>query len=93
MVTVIASFGVILAAAYMLWLYRRVMFGKVASSEIKEMKDLNQTELYIFASLAFIVLFFGVYPEPLLNTVDISVDNLINKYQANINFYLAQNNN
>jgi NADH-quinone oxidoreductase subunit M len=93
LVAVLASLGVILAAAYMLSLYRRVIFGKVVSSEIKEMTDLNKTEMYIFASLVFLTLFFGVYPEPLFNTVDISVNNLIDKYQTDINFHLAQTNN
>jgi len=93
LVTVLASLGVILAAAYMLWLYRRVIFGKVASSEIKEMPDLNKTEIYIFSSLVFLTLFFGVYPEPLLNTVDISVTNLINNYHTDLDFHLAQKDN
>ena len=93
LVAVLASLGVILVAAYMLWLYRRVIFGKVVSSEIKDMKDLNKTEIYIFASIAFLTLFFGIYPEPLLNTVDISINNLIDKYQIDINFHLAQTNN
>ena len=92
-VAVLASLGVILVAAYMLWLYQRVIFGKVVSSEIKDMKDLNKTEIYIFASIAFLTLFFGIYPEPLLNTVDISINNLIDKYQIDINFHLAQTNN
>ena len=90
---VLASLGVIFAAAYMLWLYRRVIFGKIASSEIKEMVDLNKTELYIFSSIVFLTLFFGIYPEPLLNTVNVSIDNLIDKYNANINFHIAQKNN
>ena len=93
LVAVLASIGVILAAAYMLWLYRRVVFGKINLSGIKEMSDLNKSETYIFASLAALIIFFGVYPEPLLNTVDVSVDNLINKYQTNINFYLSHKNN
>ena len=90
---VLASLGVILAAAYMLWLYRRVIFGKIGNSEIKEMLDLNKTELYIFTSIVFLTLFFGIYPEPLLNTVNVSIDNLIDKYNANINFHIAQTNN
>ena len=93
MTAVLASLGVILAAAYMLWLYRRVIFGKVATSEIKEMTDLNKIELYFFAIIAFLVLFFGIYPEPLFNTINISVDNLIEKYNSNINFYTTQTNN
>ena len=89
-VGVLASLGVILAAAYMLWLYKRVIFGKVTISEIKEMVDLNKTEIYIFASLAFLILFFGFYPEPLFNTIDISVNNLIENYQTDLNFHLAK---
>jgi len=92
-VAVLASLGVILAAVYMLWLYKRVIFGKMASSEIKEMADLNKTEIYIFASLVFLTIFFGIYPEPLFNTIDISVSNLIDNYKTDLNFYLTQTNN
>ncbi len=92
-VAILASLGVILAASYMLWLYRRVVFGKISNAEIKDMKDLNRTEIYIFSTLIFLTLFFGFYPDPLLNTVDISVDNLIENYQKNINFNLVQINN
>ena len=93
LVAILASLGVILAAAYMLWLYRRVIFGKVVSSEIKEMQDLKKTEIYIFASLVFLTLFFGVYPDPLFETVNVSINNLIDNYQTDINFNLAQKNN
>ena len=93
LVAILASLGVILAAAYMLWLYKRVIFGKIANSEIKIMTDLNKTEIYIFSSLAFLILFFGVYPEPLFNTIDISVNNLIENYQIDINFHLAEATN
>ena len=93
LVAILASLGVILAAAYMLWLYKRVIFGKITNSEIKIMSDLNKTEIYIFSSLAFLILFFGVYPEPLFNTIDISVNNLIENYQIDINFYLAETTN
>jgi len=92
-VAVLASLGIILAAAYMLWLYKRVIFGKMASSEIKEMTDINKSEIYIFASLVFLTIFFGIYPEPLFNTIDISVSNLIDSYQMDLDFYLTQTNN
>ena len=93
LVAVLASLGVILADAYMLWLYQRVVFGKIAVSEIKEMKDLNNNETYIFLSLVFLTLFFGFYPEPLFNTINVSVSNLIENYQTNIDFYLVGKNN
>ena len=93
LVAVLASLGIILAAAYMLWLYRRVAFGRVANSEIKEMKDLNKIELYIFASLVFLTIFFGVYPEILFNTMDTSVNNLIDNYQNAISVSLIEKGN
>ena len=92
-VAVIASLGIILAAAYMLWLYRRVIFGRLLSSELKDMKDLNKTELYILFTLAFLTLFFGFYPEPLFVTIDVSVNNLIENYQANLDLYLTKKGN
>ncbi len=90
LVAVFASLGIILAAAYMLWLYRRVIFGKIANSEIKQMPDLNRNEIYIFSSLVFLTIFFGFYPEPLLSTFDVSISNLIDNYQMDINFHLSQ---
>ena len=89
-VAVFATFGIILVAAYMLWLYGRVIFGKVTNSEIKNIKDLNKTELYIFITLAFLILFFGFYPEPLFNTIDVSINNLIEKYELEIKFHSNQ---
>ena len=92
-VAVMASFGVILAAVYMLWLSKRVIFGKIINSEIKEMNDLGKVEIYIFASLIFLTIFFGIYPAPLFNTIDTSVTNLIDNYHSNLNFYLTEKNN
>ena len=87
LVAVLASLGVILAAAYMLLLYGRVIFGKIANQETKSMNDLNKVEIYIFASLVFLTIFFGFYPKPLINTIDVSVQNLINNYEININYH------
>ena len=92
LVAVIASLGIILAAAYMLWLYRRIIFGKILNNEIKELNDLNKTEFYILTSLVFLTMFFGVYPEPLLTTLDVSINNLVNNYEADINFYISEMN-
>ena len=54
------------------------------------MPDLNRTEIYIFLSLGFLILFFGFYPEPLLNTIDVSVNNLIENYQTKVNLHLNE---
>ncbi len=84
-VAAIASLGVILGAAYMLWLYRRVVFGEIKNSELKKMLDLDKSEIFILVSLALPILYFGFYPEPILNTINISVENLISNYDLIIN--------
>jgi len=90
LVAVLASLGVIFAAAYMLWLYKRVIFGKINNNELNKIYDLNKTEIFILSSLAFLTLFFGFYPEPLLRTVDISVSELIINYEKDLTFYLKE---
>ena len=91
LVATIASLGVILAAAYMLWLYKRVIFGIVINEKLKKLKDLSKTELFILSSLAFPIIFFSFYPEPLLNTTEVSIKNLIEMYNNNININLIKN--
>ena len=84
LVATIASFGVVLGAAYMLWLYKRVVFGQVINKDLLKMLDLNSSEIFILASLAIPILFFGFYPEPLLNTINVSITNLIDTYNYKI---------
>ncbi len=84
LVAVIASLGVILGAAYMLWLYKRVVFGKLLNKDLEKMLDLNKSEYLILITLAIPVLFFGFYPEPLLNTIEVSVNDLITMYNLNL---------
>jgi len=86
LVAAIASLGVILAAAYMLWLYKRVVFGNLVNKKILKMPDLNKSEIFILWSLAIPTVFFGFYPEPLINTVEVSVNNLIEMYNYNLSF-------
>ena len=83
LVAVIASLGVILGAAYMLWLYKRVVFGKLTNTDLTKMVDLNKSEYFILTCLALPTLFFGFYPDPLINTIEVSVNDLINTYNAN----------
>ena len=77
LVAILASLGIIFAAAYMLWLYKRVFFGKIANTDLKKLSDLNNTEIYILSSLVFLIIFFGIYPEPLFSTIDVSINELI----------------
>jgi NADH-quinone oxidoreductase subunit M len=83
-IAVIASLGVILGAAYMLWLYKRVIFGKLINKDLTKMVDLNRSEYFLLICLAMPTLFFGFYPDPLINTIEVSVNDLINMYNINL---------
>ena len=89
LVAIIGSLGVILSAAYMLWLYKRVIFGKLEKDELKKIKDINLSESGILFVLAALVIFFGFYPDPFLETMRVSVDNLIDNYNLEINRSIA----
>jgi len=86
LVAILASVGIILGAAYMLWLYKRVVFGKLEKKELTELKDLNLSEGIILFSLVVLVLFFGFYPNLILDTIHTSVKELIINYEQAIVF-------
>ena len=89
LVAVIASFGVILAAAYMLWLYKRVIFGKIINENLKNILDLKKSEIIILWSLAIPIIFFGFYPDPLISTTEVSINNLLKIYNSNLEVNLT----
>ena len=78
----LATFGVVLGAPYMLWLTKRVIFGVTNNSEIKKISDINKSEVVMLVTLAFFILFFGFYPLPLMETFNVSVNSLINNYET-----------
>ena len=92
LVATIASLGVILGAAYMLWLYKRIIFGEIINNELKSMIDLKKFEILILFSLVVPIIFFGFYPEPLINSIEVSVENLLNIYNTNIQTNIAFKN-
>ena len=89
LVALIASFGVILAAAYMLWLYKRIIFGKINDENLKNMPDLKKFEIIILFTLVIPIIFFGFYPEPLMNSIQTSVNNILDMYNLNLTTHLA----
>jgi len=91
LIAAIASLGIVLAAGYMLWLYKRVIFGKLVNEDLKKMIDLKKHEVAILWSLVIPIIFFGFYPEPLINTIEVSINNLIEVYNLNIENYLEKN--
>jgi len=83
-VTFLATSGMILGAAYMLFLYRRVVFGTITREDVRAMLDLNWREVAIFAPMIAIVLWMGVYPSSFLGPMQPSVANLIERVQVAI---------
>ncbi|MEP6445200.1 MAG: NADH-quinone oxidoreductase subunit M [Hyphomicrobiales bacterium] len=81
-VALIATTGVILSAAYALWLYRRVVFGGLEKESLKQILDMSLREKVIIAPLVIFTIFFGVYPSPVFDVTAASVDNLIQGYEA-----------
>ena len=81
---VLATIGVVLGAAYMLWLAKRVIFGKVTNESVTKLTDVNKSELAILTILALLTIGLGFYPNLILNTVDTSVNSLISNYQNNL---------
>ncbi|MEM7409513.1 MAG: NADH-quinone oxidoreductase subunit M [Myxococcota bacterium] len=78
----IATSGVVLAAAYMLWMYRRVMFGPVAHEENRRLIDLSLREKSVLVALVVQILWIGLYPEPFLRRIEPSVSALLQDVRA-----------
>ena len=74
--------GIILGCAYMLWLYRRVIFGKLEKSDLKAMLDLSPREIAVFAPLILLVLWMGIYPTSFTDIMAPSVDKLMGSYHS-----------
>jgi len=88
LVALLATTGVVLAAAYMLWLSKRVIFGETKNSEIKSLKDINFLEGITLFVLAAAIIIFGFYPDPLLETINVSVNDLLDNYQKDLIYHL-----
>jgi len=83
--TYVAAFlatGMILGAAYMLYLYRRVVFGALTKDDVKGMLDMSPREIAIFVPLIILTLWMGIYPSTFLDPIEVSVTNLVENYDA-----------
>ena len=76
-VAILAATGLILGACYMLWLYRRVVFGRAEKPEIFELEALSGREFLIFIPLTIFVLWFGIYPSTLLDIMELAVTDVL----------------
>jgi NADH-quinone oxidoreductase subunit M len=80
-VATLATIGTILSAAYALWLYRKVIFGKLEKPSLFNIKDIGWRESVVLAPLVILTIVFGVYPKPVLDLSAASVTQLIDNYQ------------
>jgi NADH-quinone oxidoreductase subunit M len=79
---IIATSGVVLAAAYMLWMFRRVMFGPVDNPENRGLIDLGLREKVVMMAMLIPIIWIGVYPNPLLRRIEPSVIELIRQLEV-----------
>ncbi|WP_257305004.1 complex I subunit 4 family protein [Geothrix campi] len=84
---VVATLGIILGAAYLLWMYQRVMFGPITATNEK-MEDLNLREILYFAPLVIAAFWIGMYPKPIMDVMEAPVRKLVT--QVNPDFYKAE---
>ena len=81
-VAFLATTGIILGAAYALWLYRKIVFGELSKDSLKAILDMNRREIAVFLPLVLITLWMGIYPSSFLDPMAPAVDKLIGDYQA-----------
>jgi NADH-quinone oxidoreductase subunit M len=81
---VLAATGVILGAAYMLWMFQRVMFGKITRPENEKLKDLNAREITILVPMVILIFLMGIYPKLFLSKMDASVEKFLKDVKGKI---------
>ena len=81
LVAFLATLGVILSAAYALWLYRKVIFGPLEKATLATIRDLDRREVLVLAPLVILTILFGIYPKPVLDMSAASVATLLENYE------------
>lgn len=81
---VLATTGVILGAAYMLWMFQRVMFGKITRPENEKLKDLNAREITILVPMVILIFLMGIYPKLFFSKMDASVEKFIADFKGRV---------
>ncbi len=79
---VVAAFGVIVAAVYMLWMYQRVIFGPIKNDVIRNLKDLSPREILLLLPLAISTVALGVYPQPFFDRVNTTLEGYVKEFKA-----------
>ena len=80
-IALFAATGIVLSAVYMLYLYKRIIFGSISNTKLKELFDLNIREFIILIPLTFVILWIGIYPNSFLKPMQIPLNKIIYKYE------------
>ena len=81
---IFATTGVVLAATYSLWLYRRIIFGALIKDDLSEVFDLTRREIIIFLPLIILTIFIGLYPKPIINIIEPSTEKIVNQIKMKL---------
>ena len=81
---IFATTGVVLAATYSLWLYRRIIFVDLIKDDLSEMFDLTRREIIIFVPLIILTIFIGLYPKPIINIIEPSTEKIVNQIKMKL---------
>jgi NADH-quinone oxidoreductase subunit M len=73
----LAGTTLVLGAAYTLWMVKRVLYGEVANNKVAELQDLNQREFIVLGVLAIAVLLLGLWPAPLVDMMNVTIEQLV----------------
>ena len=88
--TIVAAFGVVLAAIYLLWAYERVFTGPVTNEKNEKLVDLNLREIGILVPMAALIVFLGVYPRPALDRIEPAVEAILERIEVETDFEVPE---
>ena len=81
---VLATTGVVLGAAYMLWMFQRVMFGKVTNPENEKLKDLSPREITVLVPMVIMIFLMGIYPKLFFSKMDVTVEKFLKDFKGRV---------
>jgi NADH-quinone oxidoreductase subunit M len=81
---VLAATGVILGAAYMLWMFQRVMFGKITNPKNEKLQDLSAREITILVPMVIMIFLMGIYPKLFFSKMDVTVEKFLKDFKGRV---------
>ena len=87
---IVAAFGVVLAAVYLLWAYERMFTGPVTHRENEKLSDLNAREIVILVPIGLLVVLLGIYPKPALDRIEPSVEAILERIEDTTDYRVPE---